>query len=113
MWLRVSRNGQTVYSWGEKPEEGLGLAPHEKSPAAAIVPIPDLRAGDAIQVLAPTICKSGQAKVRIRRVVEVPLGGDVHRNYARASRTPSQSARIQKKVRRSLSSKREADGHCC
>jgi hypothetical protein len=66
VWLRVSRNGQTVYSWGEKPEEGLGLAPHEKSPAAAIVPIPDLRAGDAIQVHA--IWKSGQAKVRIRHV---------------------------------------------
>jgi hypothetical protein len=60
LWLRVSRGGETVYSWGEKPEEGLGLAPHEsKTAAEVIVPLQEASIGDVVQVQSPSRAKRG------------------------------------------------------
>ena len=52
VWLRLSRAGETVHSWGEKPEEGLGISPHETVEVNVIVPLPETRANDIIQVVA-------------------------------------------------------------
>jgi hypothetical protein len=50
VWLRVVRDGERVSTWGEAPNEGVGIAPHYEAEVDALVPLANTLAGDIIQV---------------------------------------------------------------